>query len=153
MQFDDIDVQAITDNVWQAILGLAIQPAPVSEPAAGTLVGRVAIVGAWQGTMVVECPEPLARHIGGIMFGLAADEVSPAHARDAMSEITNMIGGNLKALLPEPCQLLFPEVTDAATVPRLPGDRIARVGFECEAWPFAVSIYEEAIATDAPSVG
>jgi hypothetical protein len=36
--------------------------------------------------------------------------------RDVAGEVANMIGGNLKALLPEPCRLSLPKVTKEAPV-------------------------------------
>jgi chemotaxis protein CheX len=145
MQFDDADIQAITESVWQAILGLEIAPCPPpDEVTADALIGRVAVVGAWHGTMVVACPLALARRVGAIMFGLEPEVATVEQARDAVSEITNMIGGNLKALLPEPCQLLFPEVScGSAPLDPAGGHPIARVGFACEAEVFSVAIRED----------
>lgn len=154
MQFDDADIHAITVSVWQAMLDLEVEPCPPPEASAmGILVGCVAIEGAWHGTMTVECPLPLACRVGAIMFGVAPDAATRAHAEDAMSEITNMIGGNLKSLLPEPCQLLFPRVSsDVEGNVGAPGRRIARVGFACGPDVFLVSINEDqaSVAADAP---
>jgi chemotaxis protein CheX len=145
MEFNEEDIHAITESVWSAILGLAVQPCPPpTESTADSLIGSVDVVGAWHGTMVVRCPTALARHVGAIMFGLEPGTATLEHAQDAMSEITNMIGGNLKALLPEPCQLLFPQITrgtDATTAPA--GQLIARAAFECESDVFLVAVHED----------
>ena len=57
-----------------------------------------------------------------ILFDRAEREVSLDDVRDALGEITNMIGGNVKALLPTPSRLSLPTVVEGAdyavTVPR-----------------------------------
>ena len=112
------------------------------------MIGSVGITGAWRGTVVMQCSPALVRHVAGIMFGLAPDTTTLAHVQDAMGEITNMIGGNLKALLPEPCQLSFPQVlagTEHTAAPA--GQRVARGAFACESDVFLVSIHEEEAPT------
>jgi len=144
MHFDDTDIHAITESVWSAILGLGIQPCPPPEAVGDGLTGSVDVTGAWHGTMVVRCPISLARHAGAIMFGLEPGTATLEQAQDAMCEITNMIGGNLKALLPEPCQLLFPQIArDPQPTADAAGQLIAEVAFECESDVFLVAIREE----------
>jgi chemotaxis protein CheX len=117
------DVEAIAAVVMGSIAGVVLEPAageiPGDRPA---LTGCVHIDGAWNGAAIVECELPLARRIAATLFGRSDDEVSPDDVRDALGEITNMIGGNVKALLPAPSRASLPTVVDGAdyagTVPR-----------------------------------
>lgn len=143
MQFEDADIQSITENVWGAMLGLAVQSCAPPDVTADGLVGSIEIVGAWRGSMVMRCPLALARQAGAIMFGIDDGAAEPRHAEAAMSEITNMIGGNLKALLPEPCELRFPIVVPGADASvRTLGTPVAHVAFACAADVFSVTVHE-----------
>jgi len=117
------DVEAIAAMVIGSIAGVVLEPAageiPRDRPA---LTGCVHIDGAWNGAAIVECELPLARRIAATLFDRAEGEVSLDDVRDALGEITNMIGGNVKALLPAPSRLSLPTVVEGAdyavTVPR-----------------------------------
>ena len=55
------------------------------------------------------------------MFGSAPDVVTDAEVVDALGELTNMIGGNVKSLLPAPSQLSLPMVSDSVWPTTVPG--------------------------------
>jgi chemotaxis protein CheX len=42
-------------------------------------------------------------------------ELTPAEVLDTWGELVNMVGGNLKGLLPPPSQLSLPDVRESAT--------------------------------------
>ncbi len=46
------------------------------------------------------------------MFDAAVEDVSPADVLDAVGELVNIVGGNLKGMLPSPTGLSLPSVTD-----------------------------------------
>jgi chemotaxis protein CheX len=131
------EVAQVTELVWQSVLGLGltpirdVAPMPAAEPA---LAGRVEISGSWEGAVAVHCSRRLATRAAAEMFGLSPEATGPAHTQDALGELANMIGGNLKALLPEPCRLSLPTVIEAAA-PDLPAPEDAAVGqatYHCE---------------------
>jgi chemotaxis protein CheX len=117
------DIEAIGAMVMESIAGVVLEPTageiPRERPA---LTGCVHIDGAWNGAALVECELPLARRITAVLFDRPAGDVSLHDVRDALGEITNMIGGNVKALLPAPSRLSLPTVVEGAdyavTVPR-----------------------------------
>jgi chemotaxis protein CheX len=70
---------------------------------------------------------------------LSADEVG-----DALGELTNMVGGNIKSLLPAPSKLSIPSVAggESYTV-RVPGAvLVERVALVCAAGPLHISIWK-----------
>jgi CheY-specific phosphatase CheX len=75
-----------------------------------TVVGFVEIDGPWRGRVTVSCSEQLATTITAQMFEMDPAETTKAELVDAMGEIANMIGGNVKALLPGPSKLSLPLV-------------------------------------------
>ena len=147
MEFNDDDIRAITESIWSAILSLEVIPAPPSLAPADDpdwLIGGVTIRGAWNGTVLVHCPAALARHVAGVMFDTDPAAATAAQIDDAVCEVTNMTGGNIKSLLPEPCWLELPRILREHERARVLATPMAtHVAFECEASPFSVTIHED----------
>ncbi len=137
----------IAGAVWEAILELPlVEAAPPhgTPPDETALVGVVRISGAWEGAVTVACPGPLAREAAAIMLGLAPGDVSPPDVADALGELTTIIGGNLKALLPKPSRLSLPAIQSAAEARDAvgPGGPAVRsVVMACRGVPLAVTLH------------
>jgi chemotaxis protein CheX len=107
------EVAEIVSNVWQSI-DLDIELIPEPNPLSSShweLTGCIQITGAWRGALTATCGQTLGRNIAAAMLGMSVDEVSDDDVNDALGEVVNMLGGNVKALLPPPCQLSLPSVT------------------------------------------
>ncbi|MDH2414637.1 chemotaxis protein CheX [Nocardioides sp. CER19] len=135
------DVQAIVEQVWSSFLGEAepLLPAPVAPgrafPADDAWSAAVSISGGWDAAVTVELSTPLALSLTTTMLGLTADETAEgpldADVADAVGELVNMIGGNIKSLMPGPSVLSLPAVaagraahpSGAAEVARFDGVR------------------------------
>ena len=74
------------------------------------------------------------------MFGIPEQSATAEQTQDALGELTNMVGGNIKALLPVPSRLSLPAVAEGADyLALLPGGRVvSEVNFECLGEPFFV---------------
>lgn len=116
------DVRAVTEDVWLALLGeeevLAPRPVPAGSPfdATGVWSAAVTVSGGWQGVVTVELQEDAARQLGAGMLDLPAAEVADADVADAVGELVNMVGGNLKSLMPGPSVLSLPAVAAGRAV-------------------------------------
>jgi CheY-specific phosphatase CheX len=99
--------------VCNTVLGLEVEPGAgyVREPGARTMVGCVQITGTWSGAVLVQCSPEFAAKAAKIIF---STEGIPTleEERDALGELSNMIAGNLKALLPSPSFLALPTISD-----------------------------------------
>ena len=103
MGYADDDFRQVIEDIWTSILGLEklFQTSPVPEGDDQDLMCCcVHITGAWDGVIVLECSEPLLRHAAAVMFGTTAETIDSVSMTDALGELTNMIGGNIKSLLP-----------------------------------------------------
>ncbi len=67
--------------------------------------------GAWRGAVVLQCPTQHAYQAAEAMFAAEPGSLGPEEVADALGELTNMVGGNLKNLLPQPSVLSIPSVT------------------------------------------
>lgn len=154
MDITQEDLESITDNVWMSTMGLSVTPLidrPTIATDAGTLTGVIEIDGAWRGSVTVACSRVLASLAARVFFGLTDDpntEPTATQIEDALAEVTNMTGGNLKAIFPEPCVLSMPQVVSAMDPSRLPGRVIGDVAFECSGEPFLVQVRELDAAAD-----
>jgi chemotaxis protein CheX len=111
------DVQAVVEQVWSSFLGEAEPLLPVaSEPGApfageGAWSAAVSVSGGWDATVTVELAGSVALSLTRTMLGLdEAEEVVDADAADAVGELVNMVGGNIKSLMPGPSVLSLPAV-------------------------------------------
>lgn len=108
-QYTD-DLVVIAGEVSLTMLGTAFEPAPGATPGRPGLTACVQINGEWQGAVLVQCSVAAASAITRLLLRTA--HVEPAEVRDALGEVANMIGGNLKALLPGPSHLSLPTVVE-----------------------------------------
>ena len=140
-------VAQVVETIWTSTLALPAQPSgapPAARPDQRTFAGIVQITGAWDGAVAVQCGEGLARQAAITMLGLAPSEVALADIQDTLGELANMTGGNLKALLPEPCVLGLPVVVEGVDFRlRLPGSQqLLQCAFESAGEPFTVTVLE-----------
>lgn len=99
----------IIQDTWAATLGLQVDRRDLKEfSETGAFSVSVRITGAWNGEVRLLCPEPLARLVAGAIFQLEADRVGHDAIVDALSELTHIVAGNLKAFLPQPVSLSLP---------------------------------------------
>jgi len=125
MNYDE-QIKQLTISVWDAILRLPIDEDEAPLPAGQrTLSACVHITGAWNGVLALTCGDQMAAESAAIMFDLDRAGVSVADMQDALGELANMIGGNVKALLPEHCHLSLPMVVEGMDYSfRVPGSRL-----------------------------
>ncbi len=108
-------------SVWDSILHMAILARDSVEDLDNQsrhlplLSGSVRISGTWEGRVVMCVPFFLAKECAAHMHGRVAAALTDDDVRDAWGELVNVVGGNLKALLPSPSQLSLPEVGEAST--------------------------------------
>lgn len=125
----------IAEKVWSLMLGYKLLPVacdPARAEARDFMLGRVTISGTWQGSVTLGCSLEVARRAAAAMFGKDPADAELDEIRDALGELTNMVGGNFKTLLRGECRLSVPDVRDLVPYGQLepaPGDHL---WFECE---------------------
>jgi chemotaxis protein CheX len=94
--------------------------------------------------VLLAAPTPLARTVASAMFDLPADRLTDDEVADALGELTNMVAGNLKSLLPGPSGLSMPAVTAGTSytvrIPR--GLLVNRVAMTSEGQRLTVSVWQ-----------
>lgn len=140
----DNDLDQIARTIWGTLFELPLEDgraATLDQDA--TVTSVVHIDGAWRGAVVLRCPMALAAAVTAAMFQ-ADVEPEADDIRDALGELANMVAGNVKALLPEPCGISLPAVAFGldyqlqvvGTVP------IAQAAFSSGGQPLVVTLLE-----------
>jgi chemotaxis protein CheX len=136
----------LTERVWSMVLGFRIQPKALDLTRADSeafVVGRVMISGAWRGAVTLGCSSALARHAAATMFGKPDAEADAGEIRDALGELTNMVGGNFKTLLKGDCKLSVPSVLDTVRLAEVNPSPTEHLWFECEGGMVLVNVARE----------
>lgn len=107
------DVQMVLEEVWGTFLGTdePLLPGSVDTLQTGWSAA-VTVTGAWDGMISIELPVRTAEDVTRRMLALPAEPTSPPDedVADAVGELVNMIGGNVKSLMPGPSTLSLPVV-------------------------------------------
>lgn len=92
-------ISQITKGVFSTMVMLEVEDQyPLNEPVVSfrdTVTSMVGLAGSHCGTLAVHCPKPLALKITSNMLGMEVAEVDD-DVNDALGEIANMIGGDIK---------------------------------------------------------
>jgi chemotaxis protein CheX len=133
-------IRSATQEVFQTMLSMEAEPLEsftehgASESFDG-IVSLVGIAGAWSGTGSIYCGSELALQVTSTMFMTEETSVNQ-DVLDAMSELANMIVGNVKSMLESdlgPLGLSIPTVIYGRNYRALSGGMRERVvvPFQC----------------------
>jgi len=139
------DLCEIVDAVVSTMLHTSAVALPEGTSAASVAgdiwCGHVKISGAFTGVIVLTCTKQFAQHAARSIFGESTPQ--DADAQDALAELTNVTGGNVKCLMSNlvasTCQLSLPQVTQGNYT--VPGSRKLReLWATCAGYKFGVSV-------------
>ena len=112
---DEETVRSIAQEAWSALIGddEFLLPMPGGEPD-DALSAWVEVVGPWTGAVVLTCGRSTAEELSRCLLAEHAPPVLAAEdIQDGLGELANVVGGNVKAVLPGPSVLGLPEVGSA----------------------------------------
>jgi chemotaxis protein CheX len=109
---DEETVLSIVQEAWTALVGddeyLVPLPGDLPDDAVSSWVE---IVGPWTGTVVLTTGRSTAAELARCLLAEHAPPVlDEEDVTDGMGELANVVGGNIKAVLPGPSVLGLPEV-------------------------------------------
>ena len=155
------NVRAIVDQVWLSLFFEAPSWAEPSSTPEDSYSSTINILGDWPATVSLTTSAEQAEQITNAMLGLHDAVVDvPVDAEDvsdAFAEMVNVVGGNLKALLPTPSTLGLPHaMARPAPLPVGPrrgdddrgasSDPVVRVVFEWRGHPVSITVRENVAA-------
>jgi chemotaxis protein CheX len=102
-------IQGIAELVWSSMLGAELRQVE-RAPEAGLEAASVAIGGGRSCRITLRVATPALDRAAAALLGLAPGEATAEDREDVLKELANMVGGNLKALLPQPTHLSLPRL-------------------------------------------
>lgn len=132
----DETVRQFTQMVWESIVMLQLDP--VDDPASRhqEVWTSVDISGDWEGRISLGFTDALARAVTASMLAMDEAELTADTIADAVGELANMVGGNIKGLVEGHAKLSLPSMQTT------PSDSEASslVWFECAGESLSVSV-------------
>ena len=129
------ELVTIMAEVWDSFLLGGLETLPLETPNLPALVtcANVCLSGVWQGVLMVECDPAVAMKLSCALLGMEPGEATDVDIADTLGEIANVIGGNLKNVLPSPTVMSLPVVARSMS-PSLVKDavEVCSVGFRWE---------------------
>jgi chemotaxis protein CheX len=144
------DIEGITRTIWATLFDLPLETGGGRELGSeSSVTSCVQIDGEWHGALVLKCPMPLALTLTAQMFQ-AESTPELDDVRDALGELANMLGGNVKALLPAPSQISLPAVAVGSDyeLSVVGTSEVACVSFTCGGQPLLVTLLHRAGPAD-----
>lgn len=137
----DDDIREIAMSIWETLFSRPLEDGAVGEELGEPVVtGCVHIDGSWRGAVILQYGEQLAALLAGELF--RSEAPTSEEVLDTIGEVTNMLAGNIKALLPQPSGISLPTVAvggDYALT--VVGTQVVNtVGFRCGEMPLLVTV-------------
>ena len=139
------EIRQFVTDIWSTFLNMKVSPTETPFKPKGngnTLAGCVQITGEWQGSVTIYAPKEIGKKVAATMYGLDQSEVDNKQIQDVIGEITNVLAGNIKLILPAPCSISLPcaAITDFNL--HHPGSEIlTAINFDCEGLAFLVVMH------------
>lgn len=141
----DDDIVEIVDTIWASFFDSEVHSAESGEFTNQTRTGLIHVHGLSEATINIKVNDELAQEIASMMFGIPPAELADDEITDALGEITNMLGGSIKAYLPGDANLSLPTVITGAYRVNSPGTVTANsVWMTNNDQPILVEILERA---------
>jgi chemotaxis protein CheX len=136
------DIYQLTESVFLSMLGLDVEPSDAELPSTEMITGAIYYAGSWKGATILQCEPAEAYEFTARLMGVLRPTGFDDDVRDAMGELTNILGGNMKPILPHGVALSMPSVVNGpSSALRLCGNApLVRLAFRCELGTFWLTI-------------
>ena len=134
---DDDTLSELTRSVWEMLLGIDPVAREAGPPEHVAIVTSVDITGAWHGSISLSFPPALGPVLVSAMLACPEADATDSMVRDVVGELANVIGGNVKGLVPGPSVLSLPRVERSTQAEIVAGQCL---WFDCAGHAFSVTV-------------
>jgi chemotaxis protein CheX len=139
LSVDEDVVRAIVEQVWESLLQAEAVPWFGTDPAdRPSVAAEVTLAGDWNGAVRMSCDVATAERLAGTMLGTPDEPLPEEDVHDAVGEIVNVIGGNVKGSLEGTTSLGLPTVDVGTLVP--PAAPVSRCVLDWYGAPVTVEV-------------
>jgi len=110
------DLAEMVEQVWVSYLdpeGISPLITTGDENQPTEVHSSVSITGSWHGHLVYASSTQAAKRAAAAFLAMEPEEVGQEDISDVLGELANIVGGNVKAMLPAGCFLSLPTVVMA----------------------------------------
>jgi chemotaxis protein CheX len=141
------DLAEMVEQVWVSYLDPeGVSPlVPASDDGQPSEVhSSVSIGGTWTGHVVYASSAAAARKAAAAFLAMDVGEVSQEDMSDVLGELANIVGGNVKAMLPPGCVLSLPQVVLAPeSATKYPNaERVSGLYGTWDGEPVSISVWQ-----------
>ncbi|MEU4427859.1 chemotaxis protein CheX [Actinoplanes sp. NPDC024001] len=147
VEVNESDLAEMVEQVWESYLdpeGISPLIPTYDENQPSEVHSSVSITGSWSGHIVYASSRAAAQRAAAAFLAMEMEEVSEEDISDTLGELANIVGGNVKAMLPPGAQLSLPQVVLAPeSSARYPNtQRISGVYGIWEGEPVSISMWQ-----------
>jgi chemotaxis protein CheX len=147
VEVNENDLAEMVEQVWESYLdpeGVSPLIPTYDDNQPSEVHSSVSITGSWTGHVVYASSTKAARRAAAAFLAMEADEVSQEDVSDVLGELANIVGGNVKAMLPPGALLSLPQVmlAPASTTHYPNAERISGVYGLWDGEPVSVSMWQ-----------
>jgi chemotaxis protein CheX len=106
------EIEQIVQMIFETMLSMTVQRTDGDPGEPHRLLGTIQVTGANAVSLVLSVSDGVARTGSANMLAMSPEEVTDEDQRDVVAELTNMIGGNLKSMIPGANFLSLPTVVE-----------------------------------------
>ena len=139
------EIRDIVSYVFTTMLGLNTEAVDLEwKQDKRSITAAIYFAGTWKGAAMIECTREEAFAFTGILSGGPRPTELDESVRDAFGELANMVGGNLKAIMPRGVSLSMPMVVEGSDylIWFSGGNIVSRMAFRCEIGTFWLFLIE-----------
>lgn len=143
------DILGIAGDLWASYLNddAVVSVPGIVEP---EIRATVSVTGGWNGLVVVSTSEYGARAVGATLLDLGMEDLTEADLNDALGELVNIVGGNVKSVLPGPSSLSLPLVSrGAVAVSERGAELVAEAALEWLGEQFEIAVWHSTTSVGA----
>ncbi|MGA9671103.1 MAG: chemotaxis protein CheX [Terracidiphilus sp.] len=106
-------VVEIVESIFSTMLEIDVSPSNSPHSTGGErMTSTVYLEGDWNGAVSLECNRSQACQFAGRFLATDPPAAVDDDVKDALGELVNMIGGNIKSILAQETRLSMPSVID-----------------------------------------
>lgn len=140
----DSHIEEIVQSIFTSMLGMeVVRAAGCTDDWQESVLGTIHITGPQSVSVVLGVSDGVAGATAAAMLQMPSADATDDDKKDVVAELTNMIGGNLKSLLPGPLYLSLPTVVAGRDLGlQIPGAELVEdVQLECVAGALRVRMF------------